>query len=253
MLPFRIEKDSLGEMNIPEAADYGIHTARAVENFPITGILLNHYPELVQSLAMVKKAAALSNRDLGTLKPELTDAIVAACDKIIAGEGHEFFVVDMLQGGAGTSTNMNANEVIANMALRHLGKRPGDYATVSPTDHVNLSQSTNDVYPTAVRLTILRDCPSLLDSQIALKAALLQKAVEFDHIIKVGRTQLMDAVPMRLGSEFRAFAVTVGEDIDRLREFANLLREVNLGGTAIGTGIPQPLSNISLTSPASSS
>jgi aspartate ammonia-lyase len=240
MLPFRIEKDSLGEMKIPEAADYGIHTARAVENFPITGILLNHYPELVQSLAMTKKAAALSNRDLGTLKPELTDAIIAACDKIIAGEGHEFFVVDMLQGGAGTSTNMNANEVIANMALRHLGKRPGDYATVSPTDHVNLSQSTNDVYPTAVRLTILRDCPSLLDSQIALKAALLRKAAEFDHIIKVGRTQLMDAVPMRLGSEFRAFAVTVGEDIDRLREFANLLREVNLGGTAIGTGINTP-------------
>ncbi len=237
---FRIEKDSLGEMKIPETADYGIHTARAVENFPITGILLNHYPELVQSLAMAKKAAALANRDLGVLKPELADAIVAACDSIVAGEGHEFFIVDMLQGGAGTSTNMNANEVVANMALRHLGKKPGDYASISPTDHVNLSQSTNDVYPTAVRLTILRDCPSLLDSQIALKESLLKKAVEFDHIIKVGRTQLMDAVPMRLGSEFRAFAVTVGEDIDRLREFANLLREVNLGGTAIGTGINTP-------------
>ena len=240
MTLFRIEKDSLGDMKIPAHADYGIHTARAVENFPITGIVLNHYPELVQSLAMTKKAAALANRDLGTLKPLLADAIVAACDKIIEGEGHEFFIVDMLQGGAGTSTNMNANEVIANMALRHLGKKPGDYASISPTDHVNLSQSTNDVYPTAVRLTILRDCPSLLDSQIALKAALLEKAVEFDHIIKVGRTQLMDAVPMRLGSEFRAFAVTVGEDIDRLREFANLLREVNLGGTAIGTGINTP-------------
>jgi aspartate ammonia-lyase len=240
MTLFRIEKDSLGDMKIPEHADYGIHTARAVENFPITGIVLNHYPELVQSLAMTKKAAALANRDLGTLKPHTADAIVVACDKIIAGEGHEFFVVDMLQGGAGTSTNMNANEVIANMALRHLGKKAGDYGIISPTDHVNLSQSTNDVYPTAVRLTILRDCPSLLDSQIALKAALLEKAVEFDHIIKVGRTQLMDAVPMRLGSEFRAFAVTVGEDIDRLREFANLLREVNLGGTAIGTGINTP-------------
>jgi aspartate ammonia-lyase len=240
MTLFRIEKDSLGDMKIPEHADYGIHTARAVENFPITGIVLNHYPELVQSLAMTKKAAALANRDLGTLKPHTADAIVVACDKIIAGEGHEFFVVDMLQGGAGTSTNMNANEVIANMALRHLGKKAGDYGIISPTDHVNLSQSTNDVYPTAVRLTILRDCPSLLDSQIALRAALLEKAVEFDHIIKVGRTQLMDAVPMRLGSEFRAFAVTVGEDIDRLREFANLLREVNLGGTAIGTGINTP-------------
>ena len=236
----RIEKDSIGEMKIPESADYGIHTARAVENFPITGILLNHYPELVQSIAMVKKAAALANLELGALSPDIANAIMAACDQIIAGKGHEFFVVDMLQGGAGTSTNMNANEVIANMALRHLGKERGDYASVSPNDHVNLSQSTNDVYPTAVRLTILRDCPSLLDSQIALKAAFLQKAAEFDHIIKVGRTQLMDAVPMRLGSEFRAFGVTVGEDIDRLKEFANLLREVNLGGTAIGTGINTP-------------
>ena len=219
MPSFRIEKDSLGEMKIPETADYGIHTARAVDNFPITGVLLNHYPELVQSLAMAKKAAALANLELGTLRPEIGQAIIAACDQIIAGKGHEFFVVDMLQGGAGTSTNMNANEVIANMALRHMGKKPGDYAGISPTDHVNLSQSTNDVYPTAVRLTILRDCPSLLDSQIALKAAFLKKAVEFDHIVKVGRTQLMDAVPMRLGSEFRAFAVTVGEDIDRLKEF----------------------------------
>jgi aspartate ammonia-lyase len=240
MVHFRIEKDALGEMEIPAAAAYGIHTARAVENFPITGVLLNHYPELVQSLAMTKKAAALANAELGTLKPEIANAIVAACDQIIAGAGHEYFVVDMLQGGAGTSTNMNANEVIANMALQHIGRKPGDYGSISPTDHVNLSQSTNDVYPTAVRLTILRDCPSLLESQIALKAALLEKAAAFDHIIKVGRTQLMDAVPMRLGSEFRAFAVTVGEDIDRLREFANLLREVNLGGTAIGTGINTP-------------
>ncbi len=240
MASFRIEKDSLGEMKIPDTADYGIHTARAVENFPITGVLLNHYPELVQSLAMVKKAGALANLELGALSPKIADAIMAACDQIIAGEGHEFFVVDMLQGGAGTSTNMNANEVIANMALRHIGKPRGDYASINPNDHVNLSQSTNDVYPTAVRLTILRDCPSLLDSQNALKAAFLEKAVEFDHIIKVGRTQLMDAVPMRLGSEFRAFAVTVGEDIDRLKEFANLLREVNLGGTAIGTGINTP-------------
>ena len=215
MAQFRIEKDSLGEMKIPDGADYGIHTARAVENFPITGVLLNHYPALIQSLAMAKKAAALANRDLGALDQEIAAAIVAACDQIIAGAGHEFFVVDMLQGGAGTSTNMNANEVIANMALRHMGKQPGDYATVSPTDHVNLSQSTNDVYPTAVRLTMLRDCPSLLESQMALKAALLKKAHAFDHIIKVGRTQLMDAVPKRLGSEFRAVGVTVGAGIGR--------------------------------------
>ena len=237
---YRIEKDSLGEMHIPQDAEYGIHTARAVQNFPITGILLNHYPELVQSLAMVKKAAALANLELGVLNVTVANAIVAACDQIIAGQAHEFFVVDMLQGGAGTSTNMNTNEVVANIALRLLGKERGDYAFVNPNDHVNLSQSTNDVYPTAVRLTMLRDCPSLLESQKALKEALLEKAVAFDHIIKVGRTQLMDAVPMRLGSEFRAFAVTVGEDIDRLREFSSLLSEVNLGGTAIGTGINTP-------------
>jgi len=195
---------------------------------------------MVQSLAMVKKAAAMANRELGALRPEIAAAIISACDRIIAGEGHDQFVVDMLQGGAGTSTNMNANEVIANLALKLVGRPRGDYATINPNDHVNLSQSTNDVYPTAVRLTMLRDCPELIASQKALKEALLAKAVEFDDIIKVGRTQLMDAVPMRLGSEFRAFAVTVGEDIDRLREFSALLREVNLGGTAIGTGINTP-------------
>ena len=236
----RTERDAIGDIEIPADADYGIHTARAVENFPITGILLRHYPEFVQSLAMVKKAAAIANRELDTLKPEIAAAIVSACDLVIAGDGLNHFVVDMLQGGAGTSTNMNANEVIANIALKLLGRPRGDYATVNPNDHVNLSQSTNDVYPTAVRLTILRACPELIESQQALKDALMAKALEFDDVIKVGRTQLMDAVPMRLGSEFRAFAVTIGEDIERLREFANLLREVNLGGTAIGTGINTP-------------
>ena len=236
----RTERDAIGDMEIPADADYGIHTARAVENFPITGILLRHYPEFVQSLAMVKKAAAIANRELDTLKPEIAAAIVSACDLVIAGDGLNHFVVDMLQGGAGTSTNMNANEVIANIALKLLGRPRGDYATVNPNDHVNLSQSTNDVYPTAVRLTILRACPELIESQQALKDALMAKALEFDDVIKVGRTQLMDVVPMRLGSEFRAFAVTIGEDIERLREFANLLREVNLGGTAIGTGINTP-------------
>ena len=240
MTATRIERDSIGEMAIPADADYGIHTARAAENFPITGILLRHYPELVQSLAMVKKAAALANRDMGVLKPDIAAAILSACDLVIAGDGLNHFIVDMLQGGAGTSTNMNANEVIANIALKLIGRPPGDYRTINPNDHVNLSQSTNDVYPTAVRLTMLRNCPALIESQQALKDALLAKAEEFDDVIKVGRTQLMDAVPMRLGSEFRAFAVTIGEDIDRLREFANLLREVNLGGTAIGTGINSP-------------
>ncbi len=240
MTKMRVERDSIGEMAIPAEADYGIHTARAVENFPITGILLRHYPELVQSLAMVKKAAAIANRDFGVLKPDIAAAIISACDLVIAGDGLSHFVVDMLQGGAGTSTNMNANEVIANIALKLLGRQRGDYAVVNPNDHVNLSQSTNDVYPTAVRLTVLRACPELIESQRALKDALMAKALEFDDVIKVGRTQLMDAVPMRLGSEFRAFAVTIGEDIDRLREFAAFLREVNLGGTAIGTGINTP-------------
>jgi aspartate ammonia-lyase len=236
----RLERDAIGEMAIPADADYGIHTARAAENFPITGILLRDYPELVQSLAMVKKASAIANRELGTLKPEIAAAIVSACDLVIAGDGLPHFVVDMLQGGAGTSTNMNANEVIANLALKLLGRPRGDYASVNPNDHVNLSQSTNDVYPTAVRLTILRACPELIDSQRLLKESLIAKALEFDDVVKVGRTQLMDAVPMRLGSEFRAFAVTIAEDIERLKEFANLLREVNLGGTAIGTGINTP-------------
>jgi len=236
----RVERDSIGEMEIPATADYGIHTARAVENFPITGIKLSHFPELIESLAMVKKAAALANRDFGILKPEIAAAIVSACDLVIAGESQADFVVDMLQGGAGTSTNMNANEVIANVALNRLGRARGDYAVVNPNDHVNLSQSTNDVYPTAVRLTVLRACPELIECQRLLKEAFLAKAVEFDDVIKVGRTQLMDAVPMRLGSEFRAFAVTIAEDIDRLKEFAALLREVNLGGTAIGTGINTP-------------
>ena len=236
----RTERDSIGEMEIPANADYGIHTARAVENFPITGIRLSHFPELIESLAMVKKAAAQANRDFGQLKPEAAAAIISACDLVIAGDARDHFVVDMLQGGAGTSTNMNANEVIANLALRLLGRPRGDYAALNPNDHVNLSQSTNDVYPTAVRLTVLRACPELIEAQRLLMHALLAKAEEFDDVIKVGRTQLMDAVPMRLGSEFRAFAVTVGEDIERLKEFAALLREVNLGGTAIGTGINTP-------------
>ena len=240
MKSMRTETDSLGSLEIPENAAYGIHTARAAANFPITGMLLQHFPEFIESLAMTKKACALANVELGVLAPEIGAAITAACDAVMAGQGREFFIVDMLQGGAGTSTNMNANEVIANFALKSLRKPFGDYLTVSPNDHVNLSQSTNDVYPTAVRLTILRSCPELIAAQTELRTAFLNKAQQLDHVIKVGRTQLMDAVPMRLGAEFRAFSVTVGEDIDRLKEFSTLLREVNLGGTAIGTGINTP-------------
>jgi aspartate ammonia-lyase len=194
----------------------------------------------VSSLAMVKQAAAMANRDFGLLDPDIAGTIIEACRRVEAGEANDAFIVDMLQGGAGTSTNMNVNEVIANVALKLLGRPRGDYRTINPNDHVNLSQSTNDVYPTAVRLTVLRCVPALVAAQEALVAAFLAKAEEFHDVIKVGRTQLMDAVPMRLGSEFRAFAVTVGEDIDRLGEFANLLREINLGGTAIGTGINTP-------------
>ncbi len=240
MTATRIEDDSIGAMEIPGDAAYGIHTARAVDNFPITGMLLRHYPELIRSLALTKKAAALANMELGVLEQRLGGAIVRACDRVFAGEADRHFVVDMLQGGAGTSTNMNANEVIANFALRELQRPAGDYKTIHPNDHVNLSQSTNDVYPTAVRLTMLREVPSLIAAQDSLRGALFAKADEFHDVIKVGRTQLMDAVPMRLGSEFRAFGVTIGEDIDRLREFSGLLREINLGGTAIGTGINTP-------------
>jgi aspartate ammonia-lyase len=236
----RVETDSIGSVTLPETADYGVHTVRAVENFPITGVTLKDFPELVQSLAMTKKAAAMANMDLGVLDQRRGQAIARACDRVIAGEGHGNFIVDMIQGGAGTSSNMNANEVVANLALRELQRPAGDYKTIHPNDHVNLSQSTNDVYPTAVRLTMIRCCPALIAEQEALKTALLIKAEEFHDIIKVGRTQLMDAVPMRLGHEFRGFATTIGEDIERLREVGNLLREINLGGTAIGTGINTP-------------
>ncbi len=240
MATTRIETDSLGSVELPSNVYYGVHTARAASNFPITGMLLRDYPELIQSLGMVKKAAALTNIELGELDQRIGQAILRACDRLIAGEANDQFIVDMLQGGAGTSTNMNANEVIANIALRELQKPAGQYDVVNPNDHVNLSQSTNDVYPTAARLTMVRACPALIAELLALKAAFLGKAAEFHDVIKVGRTQLMDAVPMRLGHEFRAFGVTIGEDADRLTEVANLLREVNLGGTAIGTGLNTP-------------
>jgi len=237
----RREADSLGEVSLPADVLYGVHSARAAANFPITGTKLSDYPELIQSLGMVKKAAALANMELGALEGRVGAAIGRACDRVIAGEADGDFIVDMLQGGAGTSTNMNANEVIANLALRELQRQPGHYDLIHPNDHVNLSQSTNDAYPSAVRLTMVRACPALAQELLLLKNAFIAKAEAFHDIIKVGRTQLMDAVPMRLGDEFRAFGVTVGEDIDRLLEVGNLLREINLGGTAIGTGINTPV------------
>jgi aspartate ammonia-lyase len=233
----RLEHDLLGTRHVPSAAYWGIHTLRAVENFNITGIPLAHFPNFVIALAMVKKAAALANCGLGELEPTIANAIAAACDEIIAGALNDQFVVDVLQGGAGTSTNMNANEVIANRALELLGHARGDYDAVHPNNHVNLSQSTNDAYPTAIRLAILLSYGELTDAMEALCAALRIKSAEFGGMIKMGRTQLQDAVPMTLGQEFAAFATTIGEDIQRIREIVQLFREINMGATAIGTGI----------------
>lgn len=236
----RTDYDSLGEVTLPADAVYGAHTHRAIQNFPITDVKLSHFPDLVCALAMVKKAAAMANRDLNELSPQLAKPIIDTCDEIIEGEHHEHFVVDMVQGGAGTSTNMNANEVIANLALRKLGYGLGAYDHLHPNDHVNRSQSTNDVYPTAIRLAVLRKCDKLVEEQRRLSAAFADKAREFDHVMKVGRTQLQDAVPITLGSEFKSFATTVGEDVERVDQLKRLLLEVNLGGTAVGTGINTP-------------
>ncbi len=237
IINYRIEHDLLGKAQVPESVYYGIQTQRAVENFKITGVELNHYPSLPRALAMVKKACALANRDLGMLDPKQAEAIADACDEIIEGRLHDQFVVDMIQGGAGTSTNMNANEVICNRALELLGYRRGDYEFLHPNTHVNMAQSTNDVYPTAVRLAMVLQHKELIVAIKALKNAFEVKAEEFSNILKMGRTQLQDAVPMTLGQEFQAFATTIGEDIKRIGVQADLLREINLGGTAIGTGI----------------
>jgi aspartate ammonia-lyase len=237
----RLEHDLLGQREVPNEYYYGIQTLRAVENFSITGIPISHYPRLVNSLAFIKKAAALTNFELGLLPENLTDSIVKACDDILRGELLTEFVVDVIQGGAGTSTNMNANEVIANRALEHLGLPKGRYDVLHPLNHVNLSQSTNDVYPTALRLTLSMKLDGLLVEMLALQQALADKGVEFSDVIKMGRTQLQDAVPMTLGQEFDAWSVTVGEDIARVREAQSLIHEINLGATAIGTGLNAPV------------
>ena len=233
----RSEHDLLGEREVPADALYGVQTLRAVENFPITGIRLGHFPHLIRALAMVKQAAARANRRLGLLDAKIADAVDRACSEIVDGHWHGHFVVDVVQGGAGTSTNMNANEVIANRALELLGHDRGDYRRCHPNNHVNLSQSTNDAYPTAVRVAVVLELADLLAALRGLEAALRAKADEFTGILKMGRTQLQDAVPMTMGQEFEAFAVTTAEDISRLEETARLFLEVNLGGTAIGTGI----------------
>jgi aspartate ammonia-lyase len=236
----RIEHDLLGDREIPDEALYGVQTLRALENFPITGVALREFPTLVEALACVKEAAALANAELGLLTPEVADAIVRASREIRTGRHHEHFLVDMVQGGAGTSTNMNANEVIANRALELLGKPRGDYATISPNSHVNLSQSTNDVYPTAVKLSLHAGIEGLRGTMRDLADAFLKKGEEFSAFLKMGRTQLQDAVPMTLGQEFIAFAHTILEDVDRLGEAQALIREINMGATAIGTRINTP-------------
>ena len=236
----RREHDLLGERDVPAAALYGIQTLRAMENFAISGVELHEFPTLVAGLASVKQAAALANRDLGLLTPEIAGAIVAAAQEVRAGKHHKHFRVDMIQGGAGTSTNMNANEVISNRALELLGKERGDYTTLHPNNHVNLSQSTNDVYPTAVKLALHSSITELQTAMGALAGAFLMKGEEFSPFIKMGRTQLQDAVPMTLGQEFSAFAHTMLEDVDRLGEAQALVREINMGATAIGTGINAP-------------
>jgi len=233
----RREHDLLGERDVPSDALYGIQTLRGVENFPITGVHLSHYPQLVAYLAMVKQAAARANRALGLLAPEVAAAIERACQEVVDGHWHGHFVVDMIQGGAGTSTNMNANEVIANRALELLGRARGEYSHCHPNNHVNLSQSTNDVYPTAIRLTTHSLVRGLTAALSDLRATLVARSVELHDVIKMGRTQLQDAVPMTLGQEFGAWAVTTAEDVARLNETARYFLEVNLGGTAIGTGI----------------
>lgn len=233
----RTEHDLLGERAVPYEYFYGIQTLRATENFPITGISLAHYPRFIDALAMVKMAAARANHELGLLTDDVTVAIEQACQELLDGRWHTHFVVDMIQGGAGTSTNMNANEVIANRALEVLGKERGEYEFCHPNNHVNLSQSTNDAYPTALNIALINSNRELVAVLSELIDAFRTKAKEFSHIIKMGRTQLQDAVPMTLGQNFEAWAATLTEEIERLNDNARLFLEVNMGGTAIGTGI----------------
>jgi len=237
----RTESDSLGTREIPADAYWGIHTLRAQENFDITKREISVYPELVTALAMVKQAAARANRDVGALDAKRADLIDRASQRVIDGEFHEQFTVGVIQGGAGTSTNMCANEIITNIALEMAGREKGDYAYLSPTDHTNRSQSTNDVYPTALKIGILLAHVSELDELEKLSAAFRAKGNEFQDIVKVGRTQLQDAVPMTLGQEFHGFATTMREDWEHQTHNAGLLYEINMGATAIGTGINVPI------------
>jgi aspartate ammonia-lyase len=241
-LPFadqvtRTETDSLGTIQVPANAYWGIHTARALENFPIAKRPISVFPELISALACVKQAAARANKEIGVLDPEKADLIDRVCQEIIDGGWHEQFVVGVIQGGAGTSTNMNANEVIANRCLEIMGHAKGAYEYMHPIDDVNKSQSTNDTYPTAVKISLAFSLNHLLEQLGLLRDSFDAKGEEFKEILKVGRTQLQDAVPMTLGQEFHGFATTLTEDYDRLTETIWMLSEINIGATAIGTGI----------------
>ena len=234
-MEFRVEKDSIGTKDVPENVYYGVQSLRAAENFHITG--LNMHPEIINSLAYIKKAAAITNCEAGLLDKRRTQAIVQACDEILEGQFREDFIVDPIQGGAGTSLNMNANEVIANRAIEILGGKKGDYSVVNPNDHVNCGQSTNDVIPTAGKMTSLRLLKKLKKQLLRLHSALEQKADEFDGVIKMGRTQLQDAVPIRLGQEFKAYSVAILRDLNRMDKAMDEMRTLNMGGTAVGTGL----------------
>jgi aspartate ammonia-lyase len=241
----RIEKDFLGTKEVLADAYYGIQTLRAVENFPITGYRI--HSELIKAMAMVKKAAALANMETGRLYGGLGEVIVKAADEIIEGKWHDQFIVDPIQGGAGTSINMNTNEVIANRALELLGEKKGDYFTLSPNSHVNMAQSTNDAFPTAIHLSVLSLLDKLLETMNIMRDVFSQKAREFDSVIKMGRTHLQDAVPIRLGQEFEAYKRVVERDIERIKHTRGHLFEVNMGATAVGTGLnanPKYIKNV---------
>ena len=237
----RIEEDLLGAREVPLEVYWGIHTLRAIENYQISGTTIAEEPEFVRGMVAVKKASAMANRKLGTLSDTIADAIIWACDEILEdGRCLDQFPIDVFQGGAGTSVNMNTNEVVANLALEHLGYAKGRYAYVNPNDHVNKSQSTNDAYPTGFRLGLYKKVDDLVDELERLIESFASKGLQFRDVIKMGRTQLQDAVPMSLGKEFEAFSVLLGEEIPRLRNNSALLLEVNLGATAIGTGLNTP-------------
>ena len=236
----RLEHDLLGNYEVPASAYWGVHTARAAENFPISGVPIGHYRSLIRALALVKEAAAKANLEVGDLDESVATAIIAACHEVAAGKFDKEFIVDAIQGGAGTSTNMNANEVIANRALELAGFEKGDYEKIHPLNDVNMSQSTNDVYPTALKVALILEIRELIKALEYLRSKYNDKAIEFKDLIKMGRTQLQDAVPMTLGQEFATFARMTQEDEQRLVELIPHLSEINLGGTAIGTQLNAP-------------